>query len=136
MDDTNQNYDTDSTETSSSLDNLLLTYGETIRLSAECTTDPTTIRNERKSCRSREDIFQCPQGFFLDNHNMQSTINKNGSENEVFLIFSNYIQPFPNVPEIEYPTKVILYVTARSPRCSGCRGWTKAVYDIHLLRFN
>lgn len=105
------------------------------RLAAECTTSPTDTSGERDDCDSDVSEVNCPDGWVLDDKVYKEHLEKNGTNNRVYLNFHNYVRPFPDVPQIEYPTRVTLSVHARSPggHSSG-RGWTKAVYEGRMFK--
>lgn len=107
------------------------------QLHSECTTKATEPDGTRHSCTSEQpDILESPDGWVIDDRSHEDYIDKNGSENDVKLSFENYIRPFPNIPEIEFPTKVTLSVSARSPggHSSG-RGWTKATIKGRMFSY-
>ncbi|MGG0774725.1 hypothetical protein ABE060_05465 [Bacillus rugosus] len=107
------------------------------QLSSECTTRATEPDGTRHDCDSAQpSIIEAPDGWVYDHQHYEEHISKNGTNNWVFLKFENFIRPFPDVPQIEYPTKITLSVHARSPGGhSTGRGWTKATYKGRMFSY-
>lgn len=118
---------------------LLLLEEKPWQIHSECTTKPTEPwpSCERHSCDSAEaTFFECPEGWVMDHQHYEKVLEQNGTNNYHYLVFEKFIRPFPDIPQIEYPTKVTLSVHARSSGgCSSGRGWTKATVKGRMFSY-
>lgn len=97
-----------------------------IELQKECTTKGTSLSGARRSCTSEWSSITAPAGFVFNEHSLSKTYSgQNGSSNRIDHEWDDYVELIPGTG-LRAPRTLRVRVHARSPKCRGCRGWTKA----------
>ena len=109
------------------------TAAQTLKVSAQCTTEGTELSGVRHGCQSEVQSVTAPKGYVLARDTLSGgETGANGSEpNPCRISFSDSVEVIPGVPQ---PRTVHLQAHARSPKGHGSgRGWATCVYSIRMV---